>query len=145
MPNFEDGPSSNIGLVNESNNEPELIHKSNVFFDFFEPEKIKGELSPRFTRRLRYGDVYIYSNCLRVKHQDRIVVEYPCDYDSKKKRVMRIDIQAVWWTASISRQLVFFSQALYRIVYFVKTARRMQAVTIGKKATQSPLHRDGIR
>lgn len=81
-------------------------------------------------------DVYIEDTCLIIEHQDRIVAEYPCDYDNKKKRVTRIDTQAIWWTASLSRQLVFFSQALYRIVYFVKTAQRMQATKKSKKAIQ---------
>ena len=55
----------------ESDSDPELIHKSDVYFDFFQPELIKERLSPRFTHKLRHGDVYIYLNQLILHEHGR--------------------------------------------------------------------------
>jgi hypothetical protein len=72
---IEVGVEDSVTIVDdyhsESDGEPELIHKSDVYFDFFQPELIKERLSPRFTQQLRHGDVYIYLNQLILHERGR--------------------------------------------------------------------------
>jgi hypothetical protein len=49
----------------------DLIHKSNVCFDFFEPEVVKNSLGQMFKNQMRHGDVYIYQHQLILKDNGR--------------------------------------------------------------------------
>lgn len=70
-------------------------------------------------------DISIYPDCLRVEFDGQVIVEYPCYYDSQKKRVTKIDSSAVWWAVSSSKQTMFFSQELYRVVFAAAVRSRL--------------------
>lgn len=79
--------------------------------------------------------ISIYSDCLQVEFDGQVIVEYPCHYDIEKKKITRIDQAAIWWTASKSKQIAFFSYELYRIVFVVTTVQRRR-LKQGIDATQ---------
>ena len=48
-----------------------IIHKADVFFNFFEPKVISTPLAPPFIERLHHGDMYIYLNQIILRDSNR--------------------------------------------------------------------------
>lgn len=48
-----------------------MIHKPDVFFNFFEPKVVSSALAPPFTEKLHHGDMYIYLNQLILRDKNR--------------------------------------------------------------------------
>lgn len=93
----------------------ELIHKSDVYFDFFEPDIIKQQLSPRFVRKLRHGNVYIYLQQLLL-------------YDNNRWfKVNMQDISEVR-TVTVSNQLIL-RVGLFDLVLCCKEETQLSAIS----------------
>jgi len=78
-------------------------------------------------------DIFIYCDCLRVEFEGREIVEYPCCYDKHKKKITEIGSNAIWWAFSRSKQRVFFSQELYRVVFIAAVRKPCLKHRIGNE------------
>lgn len=48
-----------------------FIHKTDVYFNFFEPKVVKKALMPPLTNQMHHGDFYIYLNQIILHDNDR--------------------------------------------------------------------------
>ncbi len=62
-----------VGIGEYKVKEPgvELVHKSDVYFDFCESKVQNHNHTPKFTKNLHHGDVYIYLNQLILHENGR--------------------------------------------------------------------------